>query len=344
MLSIQQISKRYNNFFLNEISIDIKQGEYFVLTGPSGAGKSVLFEIIAGIINADSGAIFLNEINITNLAVQKRKIGLVFQDNTLFPHLTVKQNIKYPLKIRNFDHFEISKRVTEIADDMGISAILDRRTDSLSGGEIQRVSIARALAGNAEYLLLDEPLSSLDIQSKEELRILLKSIHKQGLTILHITHDQREAFQLADRMAVMVNGQIIQCDKPLQICKAPVSKFVADFIGFRNFYPVKLFSRNQLCINEKIIINSPQTIDKSDFIVLPEQALSINDVYDDISGENSFTGIIKEITYFPDSVELTLDIGLPMYKTLQQSDDLIDKLTPGLKVQISIDSSKIIFL
>jgi ABC-type sugar transport system ATPase subunit len=344
MLSISKISKRYHGFHLNDINLDIRKGEYFVLTGPSGAGKSVLFEIIAGIIHADEGELFLKELNITKQAVQKRKIGLVFQDNTLFPHLTVKQNISYPLKVKNLNHTEISKRVTKLAGNMGIVKILDRRSDTLSGGEIQRVSIARALAGDTDCLLLDEPLSSLDIQSKEEIRVLLKEIHKEGLTILHITHDQREAFQLAERMAVMVNGQIIQCAHPMEICKAPASKFVADFIGFRNFYPVKVNNGLQLCLGEEININFNQTIHTCNFVIIPEQAISINIDFENPTNENSLTGNVKDMTFFPDSVELTLDIGLPMYKTLQHPDELIEKLTPDMRVQILIDSSKLIIL
>ena len=344
MLSIRQISKKYNSFHLKDISLDIKQGEYFVLTGPSGAGKSVLFEIIAGIIKADKGAIFLQESKITNLAIQRRKIGLVFQDNTLFPHLTVRQNISYPLKIRKLTQSEITKRVIKLAEEMGIVKILNRRSSTLSGGEIQRVSIARALAGDAKCLLLDEPLSSLDIQLKEEIRILLKKLHKEGLTILHITHDHREAFQLAERMAVMVNGQIIQCDKPLEICKAPVSKFVADFIGFKNFYSAKLINNNQLIIAEKLTISVSQLDGKFNFVIIPEQAIELIGDIENQSNDNVFSAVIKEITNFPDTAELILDIGLIINKTIQYPNKFIDKFIPEMRVNISIDSGKLIFL
>lgn len=336
MLSIQSISKKYSNFHLKEINININQGEYFVLTGPSGAGKSILFEIIAGIIKADKGTILLNDANISNLEAQHRKIGLVFQDNTLFPHLTVKQNIAYPLKIKNLNHSEIAKKLSKIADEIGITKILNQKPSSLSGGEVQRVSIARALAADAKYLLLDEPLSSLDVQSKDEIRILLKSIHKEGRTILHITHDLREAFKLADRMAVMVNGQIIQCDKPLEICKAPASKFVADFIGFKNFYPVAQIS--------KLNLHSAQIHNKINFVIIPEHAISVDAAADITIGNNGLLAEIKEITYFPDSVDLTLDMGVLIYKTLQLPNDLIDKLSEGTKVRVLIDSEKMIFL
>lgn len=344
MLSIRQISKKYNSFHLRDISLDIKQGEYFVLTGPSGAGKSVLFEIIAGIIKADKGAVFLNESKITNLAIQKRKIGLVFQDNTLFPHLTVLQNLSYPLKIRKLNQNEITERVTKLAGEMGIVNILNRRPGTLSGGEIQRVSIARALSGDTKCLLLDEPLSSLDIQLKEEIRILLKKLHKEGLTILHITHDLREAFQLAERMAVMVNGQIIQCDKPLEICKAPVSKFVADFIGFRNFYSCKFIDHNQLLIAEQLTISVSRINGKSNFVIIPEQAIELIDIIENQSNDNVFSAVIREITNFPDTAELILDMGLLIYKTLQQPNSFTELLKPGMPVNISINSSKLIFL
>jgi ABC-type sugar transport system ATPase subunit len=344
MLEIRQISKSYHGFQLKEINLDIRQGEYFVVTGPSGAGKSVLFEIIAGIIHADSGELFLKKSNITNSAVQKRKIGLVFQDNTLFPHLTVKQNIAYPLKVKKLNQSDISKRVAKLAEDMGIESILNRKPAKLSGGEIQRVSIARALAGKADCLLLDEPLSSLDVQSKDEIRLILKKIHQEGLTVLHITHDQREAFHLADRMAVMVNGEIIQCDQPLQICKAPKSKFVADFIGFRNFYPVLSVQDNKINIAKQLTITITQGIEKYNFLILPEHAITLNRCDENPPKENEFIGIIKEITFFPDSAELLIDIGLPVYKNLTYPNDFINELTIGLNVYISIDKNKIILL
>ena len=184
----------------------------------------------------------------------------------------------------------------------------------------------------------------MDIQSKEELRLLLKKLHKEGLTILHITHDQREAFQLAERMAVMVNGQIIQYGKPLELCKAPASKFVADFIGFRNFFPVKSNNKNKLCIGENFILVFNDIIGKSNFIIIPEHAINIKSYLKSPARDNEFTAEIKEITYFPDSAELILDFGVQLHKTLHYPDNLINELAQGSKVQIFIDTSKIILM
>ena len=231
MLRIEKISKKVQSFSLSDISLKIEKGGYFVLLGPSGAGKSMLFDIIGGILKSDKGSIFLENTDITHSAVQKRQIGIVFQQDCLFPHMNVFQNIAYSLKVSGQLHTEIQNTVARIAAEMSIEKLLNRKPASLSGGERQRVSIARSLAHNPKCLLFDEPLTFLDVGLRDEIMTLLKKINNNGLTIMHITHDPMEAFALAKNMAVIENGKIIQSDIPENIYKNPQSEFLKTFIA-----------------------------------------------------------------------------------------------------------------
>ncbi|RLD63190.1 MAG: ABC transporter ATP-binding protein, partial [Bacteroidetes bacterium] len=202
MLKVKNISKKLDDFNIKDISFSVNKGDYFIILGVSGAGKSVILEMIAGLMQPNSGTIYLNNKNITNEKIQKRKLGLVFQDYAVFPHLSVKENISYPLKNRGLEKKEIQNRLNQLAEEMSISHLLNRKPTTLSGGELQRVALARTLALNPECLLLDEPLSSLDIQLKNDLRGLLRKINKKGQTIIHVTHDYEEAIFLANKVAV----------------------------------------------------------------------------------------------------------------------------------------------
>jgi len=235
MLSVQNLTKKYDEFHLDSISLEIGQGEYFVLLGPSGAGKTVVFETIAGIIQPDSGKILFEGRDITHYPVRRRQIGLVFQDGAVFPHLTAGQNISYPLKIKKLSVKQIREKVFSLAEQMGIMHLLHRKPSTLSGGELRRIAIARTLALDPKCLLLDEPLSSLDVQLQQDILDLLKNLNKSGLTILHITHNYREAFYLAHKMAVIDKGRIIQQGLPSEIVAHPKSKFVSAFIGIGSY-------------------------------------------------------------------------------------------------------------
>ncbi len=235
MLSVQNLTKKYDEFHLDNISLEIGQGEYFVLLGPSGAGKTVLFETIAGIIQPDSGRILFEGRDITHDPVRRRQIGLGVSGWRCVSPLTAGQNISYPLKIKNLTIKQIREKVFSLAEQMGITSLLHRKPSTLSGGELRRVAIARTLALDPKCLLLDEPLSSLDVQLQQDILDLLKNLNKGGLTILHITHNYREAFYLAHRMAVIDKGRIIQQGLPSEIVAHPKSKFVYAFIGIGSY-------------------------------------------------------------------------------------------------------------
>jgi len=211
MLSVENVCKSIGALTLNGISFEARVGSYIVLLGASGVGKSVLLETIAGLIQPDSGRILLEGKDITNERMQRRGVGLVFQDGALFPHRTVFGNIAYPLRWKKLPSRTIRQRVAELAEETGVTALLKRSCPTLSGGEIQRVSLARALAAEPRCLLLDEPLSSLDPKARAQMRGLLRKIHRRGKhAIVHVTHDYTEAVALATRVAVMEHGTIVQ--------------------------------------------------------------------------------------------------------------------------------------
>ncbi|MCK4349485.1 MAG: ATP-binding cassette domain-containing protein, partial [Candidatus Krumholzibacteria bacterium] len=242
MLRVEGLSKKLGNFAVRDVSFDVGRGDYFVLLGASGVGKTVLLETITGITSPDAGRIVFDGREITRERIQKRNIGLVFQDQALFPHMTVKQNIAYGLRSRGAWCGRTDKRVEEIARDLEITPLLNRRPGTLSGGEAQRVALARALVTETKCLLLDEPLSSLDVSARSGMRALLRRLNRSGITMVHVTHDYEEAIALATRIGVMERGTIVQTGPPDEIFRRPASEFVASFIGIRNFFPGVLIS------------------------------------------------------------------------------------------------------
>ncbi|RLD74931.1 MAG: ABC transporter, partial [Bacteroidetes bacterium] len=252
MLELRNISKKYKDFNLNNVCITIEDGKYFVLLGKSGSGKSLLLQIIAGLIHPDKGEVIVNGKYITNTKIQNRHIGLVFQDYAIFPHLSIYDNIAFPLKFKRLNKKQISQKVNKLAEKTGVVALLHRKPNTLSGGELQRVALARTLASEPKYLLLDEPLSSLDIQLRSELQSLLRNINKDGITIIHVTHNFEEAISLADKVGIINNGSIIQVGSPKEIFHNPKSKFVANFTGIKNFYNAIIISKNAVLLENKI--------------------------------------------------------------------------------------------
>jgi molybdopterin-binding protein len=224
-------------FHLRQIGLDIAPGEYFVVLGPTGAGKTVLLETIAGLHQPEKGRILADGEEITNVPPERRGIGFVYQDYVLFPHLSVEENVAFGLHMQRQESEVIRKRVAEISDLLGIDHLLHRRPDTLSGGEKQRVALARALVVEPRLLLLDEPLSALDPETREGLQRELARLHRElGTTTLHVTHDFEEAIALGDRIAVLNEGQVVQVGSPEAIFRKPASEFVARFVGVRNIF------------------------------------------------------------------------------------------------------------
>ncbi|MCD6409017.1 MAG: ABC transporter ATP-binding protein [Candidatus Verstraetearchaeota archaeon] len=235
MLELIEVSKKWPEFNISRVSMYCRKGEYFVIMGPTGAGKTLLLQLIAGIEYPDSGSILIDDLDVTYHPPEKRRVGYVPQNYALFPHLDVFENIAFGLKLRKLSRLEIEKRVKELAEHLGIEHLLHRDVKTLSGGEQQRVALARALAVDPSILLLDEPLSALDTKTRESLRDYLKKINKDfQVTAVHVTHDFIEALSLADRMAIMNKGQLLQVGTPDEILSHPSNRFVAEFTGSIN--------------------------------------------------------------------------------------------------------------
>ncbi|MFO7967053.1 MAG: ATP-binding cassette domain-containing protein [Archaeoglobaceae archaeon] len=233
VLEVQNISKRLGNFQLNDISLEIGN-EYFVLLGPTGAGKSVLIEIIAGMFTPDKGKITINGLDATFMLPEKRKIGFVPQDYALFPHLNVFKNIEYGLRVKGETNYS---KVEELAQTLGIEHLLYRDPKTLSGGEKQRVALARALVIQPQLILLDEPLSAVDLRTKEKLMEELRKVHSEfAVPIVHVTHSFIEAAALSDRVAVMMDGEVKQVGEIKHLFSQARDEQVADFIGVKGLF------------------------------------------------------------------------------------------------------------
>ncbi|MBU0600221.1 ABC transporter ATP-binding protein [bacterium] len=231
MIKIRYLSKRLGSFSLDEINIEVNKEEYFVILGPTGAGKSTLLEIIAGVNKPDQGEIWINGREVSGWPPEARNIGLVFQDGALFPHLRVIDNIKYGLRLKKHGVKEIKEKIENILKLLHISQIKDAYPMTLSGGERQRVALARTLVLEPKVLLLDEPLSSLHPDLKKRLQDELRKVQQElKMTTIQVTHDHDLVLPLADRLAIMNNGKIIQVGRPEEIFQRPQSEFVANFV------------------------------------------------------------------------------------------------------------------
>jgi multiple sugar transport system ATP-binding protein len=217
---------------VDDISLEIEDGEFLVLVGPSGCGKSTLLRMLAGLEEVTAGTIFIGDRDVTDLAPRSRDIAMVFQSYALYPHMTVRQNMGYGLKARRTPKPEIEHRVNEVASLLGLDELLERRPAQLSGGQRQRVAMGRAIVRQPQAFLLDEPLSNLDAKLRVGMRASLAQLHQRlGVTTVYVTHDQTEAMTLGQRVAVMRDGKILQCDRPQALYAQPNNLFIAAFIG-----------------------------------------------------------------------------------------------------------------
>nr|WP_247882236.1 ABC transporter ATP-binding protein [Brucella intermedia] len=237
------MNKNYGSTpILRDVDLDVRQGEFLTLLGPSGSGKTTMLNIIAGILQGDSGSIRLRGADISHLPPEKRDIAVVFQNYALFPHMTVAQNVAFPLKMRGIGRDECRKRVEDALAIVKLETFAGRYPSELSGGQQQRVALARAQVFGPAIMLMDEPLSALDKRLREHMKTELKLIQQRlGLTVIYVTHDQGEALALSDRIAVMEEGCIAQLSSPQEIYERPASRFVAEFIGEANLMPLELF-------------------------------------------------------------------------------------------------------
>ncbi len=238
-LKFEKVTKAYGDFkALDDVSLEIDAGEFMTLLGPSGSGKTTMLMTIAGFVNPTVGNVTLDGRNITSLPPEKRNFGLVFQGYALFPHMTVAQNVGYPLRIRRVAKNVADEKIRQVLQLIQLDHLTERYPKQLSGGQQQRVALARALVFEPELLLLDEPLSALDRALRKDLQRELKDIHDRvGTTFIYVTHDQEEALSMSDRIAILRDGRIEQFGTPVSMYEDPATIFVANFLGKSNFLP-----------------------------------------------------------------------------------------------------------
>ena len=240
-ITARNITKTYGKVHaLDDVSLDVKSGEFLTLLGPSGSGKTTLLMVLAGFTRPDQGSLKFGDQEMIRTAPHLRDVGMVFQNYALFPHMTVAGNVGYPLRLRNVPMPEISQRIEKALETVQLGGYGTRKIDQLSGGQKQRVALARSIVFEPRILLMDEPLSALDKKLRDRMQIELRHLHeKLGMTTVYVTHDQREALTMSDRIAVVNHGRIMQLATPQGLYEQPANRFVADFIGDSTFLSVE---------------------------------------------------------------------------------------------------------
>jgi len=313
MIEIKDLCVALGSFLLKDITFDVQDGEYFVLLGPTGAGKTVLLESIAGLNPIKSGQVKINGRDVTFLNLEKRNIGFAFQDYALYRHLSVRDNISFGLQWRRKTRREIEDAVDRVIELLGIAHLLGRRPWSLSGGESQKIALARALAIKPDLFLLDEPLSAVDPEMREATERELKEIHNRlRLTTIHVTHDFEEAIALGDRIAVLGKGRIAQIGTPEQIFRQPNSEFVARFVMTRNIFEGEVSNSSDgqsvFCADGVKLAVVTTLRGKLHASIRPEDILISRKPLHCSSTSNSFQGTITRIANRGSVAHLTVNV------------------------------------
>ena len=338
MIQIKNLCVDLKDFQLQDINLGVREGEYFIVLGPTGAGKTVLLESIAGLYPIKSGEIQLRGKEVTQLVPEKRGISIVYQDNVLFPHLSVRDNIIFGLKLRKQTKPEINTALDRVVGLLGISHLLNRKPDTLSGGEQQKVALARALSIKPEVLLLDEPLSALDPETREGVQKELRQLHNQlKVTTIHVTHDFEEAIALGDHIAVLGEGCIKQVGTPEQIFRQPNSEFIARFAMARNIFSGEVIDKGngttvfrtegvELAVVTELRGKLHASVRPEDILISTEPLHS--------SARNSFGGIITHIA----------DRGSTHYITVNLPPDFICLVTRRSLEEMRLAEGKKIYI
>ena len=329
---------------LNDVSVTVENNEFFTLLGPSGCGKTTLLRMIAGFETITDGSIRLFGENIENLPANKRPVNTVFQQYALFPHMTILQNVSFGLSMLGKSDTEAKYEAGRMLEMVQLQDYADRKPSQLSGGQQQRVALARALAPSPKILLLDEPLSALDLKLRHAMREELKLIQEEmGITFIFVTHDQEEALTMSDRIAVMSNGELQQVGTGKEIYEEPRNRFVADFIGETNLLPASVESiHNNIAVcaigkNAKLecAISDEVPVSGNGYVSIRPERISLNG----LSDSKTLTGIVNRFIYLGTDTQcrIHLDDGTEINARVQNTSESTTDLAIGDRVSIHID-------
>jgi len=319
MVRFLNVQKSYDGetLVVKNLNLDVARGEFLTMLGPSGSGKTTSLMMLAGFEPATHGEIFLNGQPINRVPPHQRGIGMVFQNYALFPHMTVAENLAFPLKVRKIGQSEIAERVQKALDMVEMPAFGNRRPAQLSGGQQQRVAVARALVFEPMLVLMDEPLGALDKNLREQMQYEIKHLHDRlGITIVYVTHDQTEALTMSDRIAVINGGRIMQLDTPRRIYERPANRFVAEFIGESTFVPVTVAAGRLMLAGQPLQTAEPLPADGQRLLMLrPERLRLLAHTEDPGPGFNLLAAALTATVYQGDSS--LMQVALPDGTRLQ---------------------------
>ena len=340
--SIEKITKKYGSTYaLDHVDLEIRSGEFLTLLGPSGSGKTTLLTVLAGFTRPDGGSVRFGDAEMVCVPPHQRDVGMVFQNYALFPHMTVAENVAYPLKIRGVKGLQAQERVERSLEMVRLGGYGKRGIDQLSGGQKQRVALARAMVFEPRIMLMDEPLSALDKQLREHMQIELRQLHeKLGMTTVYVTHDQREALTMSDRIAVINFGRIMQLDTPRAIYERPLNKFVAEFIGESTFVPVQIEKGIARFSNFSFKTLHLDSRHGSALLMLRPERLKVLGEQEHLKAEfNEFSAQLVHVVYQGDSS--LLEVKLPNEAVVQVRMPSIElqnhqNLLPGALLRIAV--------
>ncbi|WP_186576958.1 ABC transporter ATP-binding protein [Aquibacillus kalidii] len=341
----KQTDKR-QRFCIRSIDLSIKKGEFFTLLGPSGCGKTTILKLVAGLLRPDRGDICIENKEVTRVPPEQRGVSMVFQEALLFPHMTVGENISFGLKMKKINKRERTERANDFLKLVGLEGMNLAYPSQLSGGQKQRVSLARALVTKPEILLMDEPFSALDPGTREEMRRLLKKLHRElDITILFVTHDREEAFELSDRVAVLKNGKILEVGMPKDLYERTDTVDVAEFLGLRNIYYGIVYEQKFSCDAFQLQLLNYEAIDVTKgWLVIRPETLSIQK--DNINTETNsqyLQGTMMDISYKGSFYNLNVQVGNENLYIIQDTGTEFTFVKGGI-VWIGIDSTKLHFI
>ena len=351
-IHIKSLTKKYGGLYaLDSVNLDIKSGEFLTLLGPSGSGKTTLLMAIAGFNRPDSGSIKFGDSEVILTPPHKRNVGMVFQSYALFPHMSVAENIAFPLKLRGVKPEESAERVNEALATVQLDGLGDRGIEQLSGGQRQRVALARAFVFRPRILLMDEPLSALDKKLREQMQIELKHLHEQlGVTTVYVTHDQREALTMSDRIVVINHGKLVQIDTPKAIYNKPANAFVADFVGESTILPLDSDEAGNLHFENQLVQSNGSSGNEAEWslVIRPERLFVVAEPAT-IDSEKSvvFTGTVRDFVFQGETafVVMTMSNGQQVsFRFGTDSSSTENSLQPGQTVAVGLNRQDIIVI